>query len=243
MASNTDIRATAAKVYFLPVEMRVPLKFGPETVTSVTCARIRLRVKNQSGEIAEGWGETPLSAQWVWPSTLSYEARDAVLKDFTLRLASAWQTFDQSGHPMEIGHGFQEQVLPGILKAFNSAREGLEPMPWLGALVCCSAFDIALHDAYGVLHQKPVYETYNDHYMNRDLAHFLEPAPGSALLRTTSTNWPAGWRHPPASPMSASASSVAWVTQSTPRLQPSANAASSSRLATGSSSAPNEPAC
>ena len=181
MAKNTDIRATDVNVYFLPVEMRVPLKFGPETVTSVTCARIRMRVENQSGETAEGWGETPLSAQWVWPGKLSYEERDAVLKDFTIKLASAWQAFDQSGHPMEIGHAFQEHVLSRILKEFNSQRESPEPMPWLGALVCCSAFDIALHDAYGVLHRKPVYETYNEHYMNKDLAHYLEPAQGRAL--------------------------------------------------------------
>ena len=44
MAKNTDIRPTDANVYFLPVEMRVPLKFGPETVTSVTCARIRKHI-------------------------------------------------------------------------------------------------------------------------------------------------------------------------------------------------------
>jgi L-alanine-DL-glutamate epimerase-like enolase superfamily enzyme len=82
---------------------------------------------------------------------------------------------------MEIGHAFQEQVLPRLHKEFNSNRENSEPMPWLGALVWCSAFDIALHDAYGVFHQKPVYETYNGHYMNQDLSHYLEPAQGSAL--------------------------------------------------------------
>ena len=49
-------------------------------------------------------------------------------------------------------------------------------MPWLAALVCCSPFDIALHDAYGQLLGRPVYETYNAEYMNVDLAHFLKPA-------------------------------------------------------------------
>ncbi len=181
MAKNTDIKSADVSVYFLPVEMRIPLKFGPETVTSVTCARIRMRVKSQDGEPVEGWGETPLGVQWVWPSALSYEERNEVLKDFTLKLASVWQVFDQSGHPMEIGHAFQEQMLPRLLKEFNSKRESSEPMPWLAALVCCSAFDIALHDAYGVLHRKPVYETYNKHYMNQDLSYYLDPVQGSAL--------------------------------------------------------------
>jgi len=33
--------------------------------------------------------------------------------------ASSWQEFDQTGHPLEIGHAFQEQVLPSLLKKFN----------------------------------------------------------------------------------------------------------------------------
>ena len=50
-----------------------------------------------------------------------------------------------------------------------------EPMPWLAALVCCSPFDIALHDAFGNLLRKPTYETYHAEFMNRDLASYLEP--------------------------------------------------------------------
>ena len=52
-------------------------------------------------------------------------------------------------------------------------------MPWLAALVCCSAFDLALHDAYGVLHGVPTYETYNAEFMNADLAAYLTPAEGA----------------------------------------------------------------
>lgn len=180
MSKATDIRPIGATVYFLPVETRVPLKFGPETLTYVTCARVRLLVAGNGGKTAEGWGETPLSVQWVWPSVLSYEDRHTALKDFTLLLAKAWSTFDCVGHPMEIGHGFQESALRRLLAEFNAERAG-EPMPWLAALVCCSAFDIALHDAYGVLHTKPVYETYNSGYMNRDLSSYLTPAENSKV--------------------------------------------------------------
>ena len=46
-------------------------------------------------------------------------------------------------------------------------------MPWLAALVCCSAFDVALHDAYGVLHNVPTYQTYNREFMSwGDLANY-----------------------------------------------------------------------
>jgi L-alanine-DL-glutamate epimerase-like enolase superfamily enzyme len=46
----------------------------------------------------------------------------------------------------------------------------------LAALVSCSAFDLALHDAYGNLHERPIYECYSADFMNRDLSYYLEPA-------------------------------------------------------------------
>ena len=187
MRKKTDIRPTSAALHFLPVETRVPLKFGPETLTYVTCARVRLGVVDGVGHIAEGWGETPLSVQWVWPSALSYGERHEALKQFCTMLVEAWAGFGEAGHPVEVGHAFQIKVLPELLASLNEQRRtsspggDVEPMPWLAALVCCSAFDIALHDAYGVLHGRPVYETYGPPFMSADLAHFLEPAPRSRV--------------------------------------------------------------
>ncbi|MBN1640308.1 MAG: mandelate racemase/muconate lactonizing enzyme family protein [Anaerolineae bacterium] len=181
MDKPTDVRPIAATLRFLPVETRVPLKFGPETLTHVTCARVNLRVADRAGRSAEGWGETPLSVQWVWPSALSYEERHQALRAFCVRLASAWACHERWGHPLHVGHAFQRDVLPGLLAAFNAGRDAAGAMPWLAALVCCSAFDIALHDAYGVLHDLPVYETYGPRHMNHDLAHYVEAAPDSGI--------------------------------------------------------------
>ncbi len=179
MSKRTDVRPQAVSVTFLPVETRVPLKFGPETLTHVTCARVCLHVSDGSGRLAEGWGETPLSVQWVWPSGLSYEERHEALKAFTLRLGRAWAGFEAVGHPIEVGHAFINEELPKQLDAFNAERGGTEPMPWLAALVCCSPFDIALHDAYGIVHKVPIYETYNKDWMSHDLSAFLTPADGA----------------------------------------------------------------
>ncbi len=176
-------RICGVRLYFLPVQTRVPLKFGPETLTSVTCARVAVRVADAAGRTAEGWGETPLSVQWVWPSPFAYEPRHLALKDFCRRLAPAWAAFEHAGHPLEIGWRFQEEALPGILDQFNrpdaSARPS--PMPRLAALVCNSAFDIALHDAFGKLAGRPVYQTYGADCLGTDLAGFLEPAPDAAV--------------------------------------------------------------
>lgn len=175
MAKATDVSVIGARLYFLPIQNRVPLKFGPETVTSVTCARVCMTVSDASGREAEGWGETPLSVQWVWPSKLPYDLRHGVLKEFCRELCAAWMQFEASGHAFEIGHDFQRDVLPGLTQRFNREHE---PMPWLAALVCCSAFDVALHDAYGNVLGRPVYETYTGGFMSRDLAAFIEPLSG-----------------------------------------------------------------
>lgn len=180
MAKATDIRPKAADLYFLPVETRVPLKFGKETLTSVTCARVSMRVEDAHGRSAGGWGETPLSVQWVWPSQLSYEERHDALKEFCQVLACVWADFDCKGHPLEVGHAFIESQLPILLRAFNEKRTK-EPMPLLAALVCCSAFDIALHDAFGRLHEVPTYEIYTAEYISRDLSAFITPASGTGI--------------------------------------------------------------
>src|SRR5215211_87834 len=157
--NDHDIHPVAASLYLLPIKTRMPLKFGPEITTEVTCARVRLEVVDARGRRAEGWGETPLSVQWVWPSALSYEARHEVLKRFCVRLTEAWARFRASGHPMEVGHAFLHEALPVLHREANEERgAAAEPMPWLGALVCASAFDLALHDAYGVLHGVPTYQ-------------------------------------------------------------------------------------
>ena len=182
MSKVFDIRPVGTALYFLPVETRIPLKFGPEILTSVTVARVRLHVRNRQGKDFYGWGETPLSVQWVWHSAIPYSERHAALKDFTLLLAKAWADFNYFGHPMEVGYAFQEKILPNLLDEFNKTqRSGREPMPWLAALVSCSLFDIALHDAYGISVDLPVYHTYNPEYMNRDLSAFIEPAKDSQV--------------------------------------------------------------
>jgi L-alanine-DL-glutamate epimerase-like enolase superfamily enzyme len=183
MSKQTDVRPVAIALYFLPIKSRVPLKFGPEVTTEVTCARVKMTVEDRAGKRASGWGETPLSVQWVWPSQLSYEERHQALRCLSLEIARAWLKSPVApGHPMEVGHRFQAEVLPKVADEFNrlKSRES-EGVPHLAALVCTSAFDLALHDAYGVLHQVSTYDTYNQQFMNIPLHVFLKPAEGSGV--------------------------------------------------------------
>ena len=184
MGKATDVRIVGAVLHFLPVRMRVPLKFGTETTTSVTCARVKVTVRDASGRTAEGWGETPLSVHWVWPAPLSYEHRHEALKEFVLEVARAWVGYGRLGHPLELGYRFQENKLTEVLSRFNKKTAPETALPWLAALVCCSPFDIALHDAYAKLHGLEVYQIYHAGLMNRNLNYFFRfDSASKALFR------------------------------------------------------------
>lgn len=175
----TDVRVRAAELYLLPAVMRVPLKFGQVVLDKVLCPRVRLTVEGRGGRVAEGWGESPLSVGWAWPGELPYAEREKILLRLVEKLGRAFVNTGFSGHALEIGVDFQEQVLPELLAEF-SAEEGMD-VPLLAALVCLAPYDLALHDAYGVLNDAPVYATYNKSYLNRDLAAYLEADSGVAF--------------------------------------------------------------
>lgn len=174
----TDARVKDVSLFLLPVETRVPLKFGSETLLTVTCARAKVTLEDRNGNVASGWGETPLSVQWVWPSAVPYSERHSALIEFTKILAKEWLKFDEFGHPVELSHAFQQNVLHARQDQFNAERGG-EPMPYLAGLVAASVFDQAIHDAFGVLHNVDIYTTYNAQFMSQDLSQFLEPESGS----------------------------------------------------------------
>ncbi|MFO7698503.1 MAG: enolase C-terminal domain-like protein [Anaerolineae bacterium] len=183
MSRPTDVRPVGAQVYLLPVQTRVPLKFGTEVLTSVTCVRVALAAEDRAGRRAVGWGETPLSVQWVWPGSLSYAVRYEALCGLVARLAGAWAQLDCWGHPIEIWTAFEDEVLERVLEAANADAPDREPIPWLAALLCCSAFDIALHDAYGRLHGVSCWRTYNAQYMSQDLFTLMGSAASAGPLR------------------------------------------------------------
>ncbi len=175
MGKPTDLRVVGTQMYFLPVETRVPLKFGPETVTHVTCARVAVTCESRAGRRAMGWGETPLSVTWVWPSSLAYDPRHDELKSFCCQLAGDWTGFDIQGDALQVGQAFLENVLLTRLDETNRRRldKGHEPMPYLAGLVCASAFDLAVHDAFGKLCELPVYQAYTPAFLNADLSTYL----------------------------------------------------------------------
>ena len=147
----------------LPVKMRLPLKFGAETIDSIKIAHVELEAYG-----ARGIGETPLSVAWSWPSERSFSEREDIMCDFCRFLAENW--YEAVQHPMTEGKIFLDERLPELHEEFNAKNN--TDMPHLAALICASAFDIAVHDAYGNSLGKSTYAAYNKEYMEHDLAWF-----------------------------------------------------------------------
>ena len=168
------MKIKSAELWFLPVTMRMPLKFGSQVMDRVVCARTRVTLEDADGTVATGWGETPLSVAWVWPSGLDYWEREEALKAFCQRIARCLPGIGLSGHPMEMGYDFMEGPLPELLAALNAGRDKEAGMPYLAALVCFSLFDLAIHDAFAVAKGLPVYDIYSRDWMSRDLAQYFD---------------------------------------------------------------------
>jgi len=174
VAKSTDVRPIGAALFLHRIQTRVPLKFGTEVLTSVQVAHVEIDVVDRGGRRARGQGETPLNVQWAWPASTPHAARLEAMVDLCAKLTAEWAALEEYGHPIELGHTFD--------------RDRLEPMrpadmPRLAALVCNSAFDLALHDAYGQLHGVDVYDTYSARWMSRDLASFFEDDPAVDRFR------------------------------------------------------------
>lgn len=165
--ATTDVRAVAASTFLHRIATRVPLKFGTEVLRDVHVAHVDLVVEGRDGRRARGVGECPLNVQWAWPSPLPYARRLAAMTHACVALTDAWAQFDVVGHPMEIGHAFDRDVLPSVTR----------DLPRLAALVCNAAFDVAAHDAYGRLHDVDIYDTYHHDWLNHDLAWYFDDDP------------------------------------------------------------------
>jgi hypothetical protein len=199
-------------VHFLPVQTRMPLKFGAQVVTEVTCARVMAVVENHAGHHATGWGETPLSIAWVWPSTTTpWLDRESALRSFTLTLAHRAVASPPWNHPIEWASA--------LIAPLDLDHPSL---PLLAKLCCLSPFDLAVWDAFGVLLGKPVFDL---------LDHPLDPLLGPASSARAS---PISSSH--RSPACRSGTSSAASTRSMPRTSTAPNPMTAIRCcsATGS---------
>ncbi|HEY2783479.1 MAG TPA: enolase C-terminal domain-like protein [Fimbriiglobus sp.] len=148
---------------------RTPIKFGGVALDRVTILNAKTTVETVSGKMSSGFGSMPLGNVWAWPSRgMTYEQTLSGMKQAAEAVAAIYRAHPMAGHPVELSHALEPTV--------RSFDPGLaEPMPTLAVLVAASAFDAALHDAFGKVHRLNSYRTYGPDFFEPDLGYFLGP--------------------------------------------------------------------
>ncbi|MBI1762448.1 MAG: mandelate racemase/muconate lactonizing enzyme family protein [Acidobacteria bacterium] len=152
---------------------RAPYKFGGVPVDRATILNVTATVRTRGGKLVKGFGSMPLGNVWAFPSrVLDYNATLGAMRALAERIGKLTGEYREWGHPIEINY----QLEPAYLKAAAAVTQELklaQPIPKLCMLVTASAFDAALHDAYGKALGLSSYQTYTRELMGYDLARYL----------------------------------------------------------------------
>lgn len=172
---KTDIRVEDISIAYEEYRYRTPIKFGGHVVDRATLLNVNCSVRTGDGRASKGFGSMPLGNIWSFPSkTMSYATTLGAMQALAEQIAEITRRYREFGHPIDINQALD----PLYLKAASDVSERLhltEPIPKLCTLVTASAFDAAVHDAFGKAHGVNCYHTYGPEFMRHDLSHYLGP--------------------------------------------------------------------
>jgi L-alanine-DL-glutamate epimerase-like enolase superfamily enzyme len=167
----TDIRIVEVTHAFEDFNYRAPYQFGGRTVDDVTLLNVNCRVRTGGGREAWGFGSMPLGNAWAFPA-VPYDVGLGAMKALAETLRKLTAEVDEAGHPVDLARVLDPQYFRAA-ESLSTSRALPSPMPPLATLVVASAFDAAVHDAYGKAFGVSSYATYGPKYMSRDLSHDL----------------------------------------------------------------------
>ena len=172
---SSDIRIDEVIHSYEDFVYRAPYKFGGRVVDRVTLLNVHCRVTTRSGETAWGFASMTLGNVWAFPSaTLPYDTTLDAMKALASRIARLTGDCPEVGHPLDIAHVLEPEYLKAAAEV-SAERKLSEPIPKLCTLVVASPFDAALHDAFGKVHRRNVYDTYGPDLMTHDVSQYLGP--------------------------------------------------------------------
>jgi L-alanine-DL-glutamate epimerase-like enolase superfamily enzyme len=174
MGRSTDVRVRDIEPVMDRVAYRTALKFGGVPTTHATVFTVRIRVETRDGRSGWGSGSMPFGNVWSFPSKRVPAADTAkAMEVLAGKIAKRLGQFDEIAHPVELAHRF-EPVAFHLAGDVTREMKLADPMPNLSALVVASAFDAAIHDAYGRVHGRHVYECYGPEWLEEDLSTYLD---------------------------------------------------------------------
>ena len=176
MQTKEKMKIRSVEIEFQDFDYRTPIKFGGRVLDKITLLNVKIIAEliNRRERVAEGLGSMPLCTTWGWPSQkLNNEQTLLATKRQAEKIQQIMNKYDEAGHPIEIAYDLSKSWYQAGIEA-SRELEYPEQMPKLNSLVCSSAFDAALHDAYGKLLKMNVYNCYGKEYLEKDISAFLE---------------------------------------------------------------------
>jgi L-alanine-DL-glutamate epimerase-like enolase superfamily enzyme len=169
-----DIRIVEVDHGFEDFRYRTPYQFGGRSSDRVTILNVNCRVRTTGGREAWGFGSMTLGSSWSFPA-VPYDAGLGAMMALADALRPLTKDCDDTGHPIDLFRVLEPEYLRAA-ESVSRARALPVPIPKLCTLVVASAFDAALHDAYGKAFGVSCYDTYGSSFMTRDLSHDLGTA-------------------------------------------------------------------
>jgi len=168
-----DIRVLEVDHDFEDFQLRMPYRFGGRTITHLTLLSVSVLVRNGGGGQARGASSMPMGNAWAFPSSrVTHDESLRAMRVLAERIASITARHPQRAHPIDLYRSLEPFYLESAAKVSTENRLA-EPIPKLCALVVASAFDLAVHDAFGKVNGVDTYHAYGPEFMDRDLSHYL----------------------------------------------------------------------
>ena len=172
-ARSSAIRIEEVTHSYQDFHYRAPYKFGGVAVDRVTLLNVECVVSLPTGHSAKGFGSMTMGNIWSFPSRLmTYDQTLTAMKRLAEKIDRLTSNYREYGHPIDLNFALE----PAYLNAAAEVTRELhlaEPIPKLCTLVTASPFDAALHDAFGKIHGRNVYQTYGPDLLPNDLSRYL----------------------------------------------------------------------
>src|ERR1019366_3168204 len=170
---STDMRIESIATEYQSYKYRVPIKFGGLVTDNITILNVNCTVSTAGGKKAKGFGSMPLANTWAFPSRkMPFDVTFNAMKVLAEQISKLTGSYKEYGHPIDITWALEPEYLQAA-DEISQAQKLVEPIPKLCTLVTASAFDAALHDAFGKLHGLNCYHTYGPEFMSHDLAYYI----------------------------------------------------------------------
>lgn len=169
----SDICMTHFSVVYSQEVYRIPFSLSSGTISEITYAQVEIHAKNRRGDQAVGKGGVLLSDVWSFPDeSLSHQEKDEIMRRLLEALGCYLTQIGELLDPLQVAAAV-DMRLKKIADEVVLGRKVPCSIPRLCALVCWSALDAAVHDAWSKASGMSAYDMYRAEFLNEDLSAYL----------------------------------------------------------------------